>query len=83
MKDCDLQAARQLRNTARIEAHMERVSEQERQAAVQHEQHVRNRAARTCDADARQRDKQIQQEQQRAAEAAEHQQVIWRAKVLP
>ena len=81
MKDCDLQAVRQLRNTARIEAHMERVSEHERQAAAQYEQSARNHAARTCDA--RQRDKEMRQEKQQAAEVAEHQRVIWRAKVLP
>jgi len=60
---------------------MARVSEQERQAAAQYEQSVRNQAARTCDA--RQREKDTQQSKQQAAEMAENQRVIWRARVLP
>jgi len=81
MKRCDLQAMRELRNVARIEEHVARVTEQERQTAAQLEQKVRNRAARTSVA--RQRDKEIQQQQQQAAELAEQQRVIWRAQVLP
>jgi len=86
MKQCDdvsaadVQAVRELRNGARVEAHVARVSEQEQQAAARYDQRVKMQAARTCDA--RQRDKETQQRKLQAAEMAEQQQVIWRAQAL-
>ena len=54
----DVQAARELRNMARVEAHVARISDQEQQAAAQYEQRVRNQTARTCDARRRQQTQQ-------------------------
>jgi len=75
-----VQAARELRNMARIEAHMARVSEQEQQAAAQHQQNVRNQAFRHRNI--RQRD-EAERVKQQAADMAEHQRIVWRAQVLP
>jgi len=63
----DVQAARELRNVARMEAHIVRVSEQEQQTAAQHERNVRSRAAR--ERDARRRDNEAQKHRQQAETA--------------
>lgn len=68
MKHCDVsddvQAARELRNVARMEAHMARISEQERQTAAQYEHSVRTQAERTRHAQKRE---ETQRRQQQAA----------------
>ena len=63
----DVQAAREMRNVARMESHIARISEQEQQAAAQYERNVRAHAAR--DRDAHRRDKEAQKHQQRAETA--------------
>jgi len=77
---CDVQAAREIRNVARMEAHVARIGEQEQQAASQYQVNVRVRAERDCDA--RRRENEMQQRKQRPVDMAEQQRVIWRAQKL-
>ena len=72
---------RQLRNVARVESHVTRISEQQRQAAARYEESVRKQAERTCDE--RRREADTQQRKLQSAEMAEQQRVILRAQMLP